>query len=149
MTLAAHRFVVVVLPSDRLTDLQESGASGDAPPSRLTVLQLPGGRSASLSGKTGNKAEQALEDRKAKWVPIQAGAANKKARSKTVETSSLAAGGKRRQRRFLSAASERFGKMLRALKTGKRRRLGNKNRRLDANSGLTLSLACLLALSLS
>ncbi len=146
MTLAAHRFVVVVLPSDRLTDLQESGASGDAPPSRLTVLQL---RSASLSGKTGNKAEQALEDRKAKWVPIQAGAANKKARSKTVETSSLAAGGKKRQRRFLSAASERFGKMLRALKTGKRRRLGNKNRRLDANSGLTLSLACLLALSLS
>jgi hypothetical protein len=146
VTLAAHRFVVVVLPSDRLTDLQESGASGDAPPSRLTVLQL---RSASLSGKTGNKAEQALEDRKAKWVPIQAGAANKKARSKTVETSSLAAGGKKRQRRFLSAASERFGKMLRALKTGKRRRLGNKNRRLDANSGLTLSLACLLALSLS
>ena len=137
---------MVVLPSDRLTDLQESGASGDAPPSRLTVLQL---RSASLSGKTGNKAEQALEDRKAKWVPIQAGAANKKARSKTVETSSLAAGGKKRQRRFLSAASERFGKMLRALKTGKRRRLGNKNRRLDANSGLTLSLACLLALSLS
>ena len=146
MTLAAHRFVVVVLPSDRLTDLQESGASGDAPPSRLTVLQL---RSASLSGKTGNKAEQALEDRKAKWVPIQAGAANKKARSKTVETSSAAAGGKKKPLRFHSATSERFGKMLRALKTGKRRRLGNKNRRLDANSGLTLSLACLLALSLS
>jgi hypothetical protein len=109
----------------------------------LTVL--PGGRSASLRGKTSNKEEQALEDGE-KWVPFQA---NKKARSKTVETSSLAAGGKKRQRRFLSAASERFGKMLRALNTGKRLWLGNKNRRLDANSGLTLSLACSLALSLS
>jgi hypothetical protein len=115
----------------------------------LTVLQPPGGRAASLRGKTSNKEEKALENGKAKWVPFQAGAANNKARSKTVDTLSIAAGGKKRQRRFHSAASERFGKMLRALKTGKRRRLGNKNRRLDANSGLTLSLACSLALSLS
>jgi hypothetical protein len=45
----------------------------------------------------------------------------KKARSKTVETSSAAAGGKKKPLRFHSATSERFGKMLRALKTGTRR----------------------------
>jgi hypothetical protein len=45
----------------------------------------------------------------------------KKARLKTVETSSAAAGGKKKPLRFHSATSERFGKMLRALKTGTRR----------------------------
>ena len=85
------------------------------------------------------KEGRALEDRKATVVAFQAAgsplhhAGIKKARSKTVETSSHAAGGKKKPLRFHSAASERFGKMLRALKTGTRRSSGPSFESIDTD----------------
>jgi hypothetical protein len=85
------------------------------------------------------KEGRALEDGKAPVVAFQAAgspwhhAGIKKARSKTVDTSSHAAGGKKKPLRFHSAASERFGKMLRALKTGTRRSGGPSFESIDTD----------------